>query len=213
LTPETAKKICLSTHSQKAKDVQQYFIDLELALYKYKNYIIDGMNRKIKQLETNQKPNVNPEKKIIYVFRALNSDTTLYKIGKTINSKSRLLSHNSPLANNLEVIFQYETDNADQVESCIKAQLKNGKYRKYKEIYQVDLDLIKESIQSCDSMISKINKKIHEKEKLYMLVTPINNNNDETMKSTKSVKKNPHKNNQKKTILNNRDNHKTKNSK
>ena len=32
--------------------------------------------------------------------------------------------HNSPLANDLEVLFQYETDNIDQVESCIK-------YRKY----------------------------------------------------------------------------------
>ena len=31
--------------------VQQYFLDLEVALYKYKNFIIDGMNNKIQQLE------------------------------------------------------------------------------------------------------------------------------------------------------------------
>ena len=45
------------------------------------------MNKKIEQLENNQKPKINSTKKIIYVFKALNTDLTLYKIGKTINSK------------------------------------------------------------------------------------------------------------------------------
>ena len=58
-------------------------------------------------------------------------DLTLYKIGKTINSKTRFSKHNSPLANDLEVLFQYETDNIDQVESCIKALMKKAQYRKY----------------------------------------------------------------------------------
>ena len=93
LTPEASKKICLSTNSKLGPQVQQYFIDLEVILYKYKNYIIDGMSQKIKQLENNQKPKINSNKKIIYIFRALNSDLTLYKIGKTINSKTRFSSH------------------------------------------------------------------------------------------------------------------------
>jgi len=46
LTPEASKKICLSTKSNKGPEVRQYFIDLEFALYKYKDYIIDGMNKK-----------------------------------------------------------------------------------------------------------------------------------------------------------------------
>ena len=50
LTPESAKKLCLSTKSKKGPLVQQYFLDLEVALYKYKNYIIDGLSKKIKQL-------------------------------------------------------------------------------------------------------------------------------------------------------------------
>jgi phage anti-repressor protein len=49
LTPEAAKKICLSTNSKMGPLVQQYFLDLEVALYKYKNYIIDGLSKKIKQ--------------------------------------------------------------------------------------------------------------------------------------------------------------------
>ena len=103
LTPEA------STNSIMGSQVQQYFLDLEVALYKYKNYIIDGMAKKISQLENNQKTKININKKIIYVFRALNTDLTLYKIGKTINSKTRFLNHNSSMANDLEVLFQYET--------------------------------------------------------------------------------------------------------
>ena len=48
--------------------VQQYFLELEVALYKYKNYIIEGMNKKIEQLENNQKPKINSTKKIIICF-------------------------------------------------------------------------------------------------------------------------------------------------
>jgi hypothetical protein len=64
------------------------------------------MSKKIQQLENNQKPKINSNKKIIYVFKALNTDLTLYKIGKTINSKTRFSKHNSPLANDLDIIFK-----------------------------------------------------------------------------------------------------------
>ena len=110
-------------------------------------------------------PKINTNKKIIYVFRALNTDLTLYKIGKTINSKTRFSKHNSPMANDLEVLFQYETDNIDQVELCIKAYMKKAQYRKYKEIYQVDLDIIKKTIKNCDAEINEINKEIESKNK------------------------------------------------
>ena len=165
LTPEASKKLCLSTNSKIGGLVQQYFLDLEVSLYKYKNYIIDGMNKKIKQLENNQKPKINANKKIIYIFRALNTDMTLYKIGKTINSKTRFSNHNSPMANDLEVLFQYETENIDQVELCIKAYMKKAQYRKYKEIYQVDLEIIKKTIKNCDIEINEINKEIEKKNK------------------------------------------------
>jgi hypothetical protein len=165
LTPEASKKICLSTNSKMGGQVQQYFLDLEVALYKYKNFIIEGMNKKIQQLENNQKFKINPSKKIIYVFKALNTDLTLYKIGKTINSKTRFSKHNSPMANDLEILFQYETENIDQVEKCVKVFMKKAQYRKYKEVYQVDLDIIKKTIKNCDVEINEINKEIERKNK------------------------------------------------
>jgi phage anti-repressor protein len=44
LTPEAAKKICLLTKSKVGSDVRQYFIDIELAFYKFKNHIIESLN-------------------------------------------------------------------------------------------------------------------------------------------------------------------------
>ena len=79
------------TKSKIGNDVRQYFIDIELALYKFKNHIIESLNNKIKQLENNQKPKINSTKGIIYVFRALNDEATLYKIGRTVNSKKDLI--------------------------------------------------------------------------------------------------------------------------
>ena len=152
--------------SEKAEKVRSYFIDIELAFYKFKDHIIDSLNRKIEQLENNQKPKINPKKGIIYVFRALNEDNaTLYKIGKTINSKKRFSSHNSPLANDIEIIMTYEADNIEQLESCIKVMMKNAQYRKYKEIYQVDIDIIKNVIKDCDTKLDQINTMIDKKNK------------------------------------------------
>lgn len=123
------------------------------------------MNEKIKQLENNQKPKINPIKGIIYVFKALNSNLTLYKLGKTIDSKTRFKSHNSPMANDIDILFQYETDNIEQVESCVKALMKKSQYRKYKEVYQVDLNILRKTIVDCDKKIIEINNEIEKKNK------------------------------------------------
>ena len=64
------------------------------------------------------------------------------------------------MANDLEILFQYETNNIDQVELCAKALMKTAQYRKYKEIYQIDLDIIKQIIKTCDLNVAEINNKI-----------------------------------------------------
>ena len=61
--------------------------------------------------------------------------------------------------------MSYITENIDQVESCIKAYMKKAQYRKYKEIYRVDLDILKEVIKNCDTQINELNKKIESKNK------------------------------------------------
>jgi len=165
LTSDAAKRYCLMTKSKKGDDIRHYFIEIEKALFKYQHYIIKGLEDKINKLEVNQKPKINPEKGVIYVFRALNTDLTLYKIGRTTNLKKRLKSHNSSSANDLEVLIIYEAENIIQLEKCVKILMKKAQYRKYKEVYQVDLSIIKRAIKDCDSKLVEINNEIMKKNK------------------------------------------------
>ena len=38
------------------------------------------------------------------------------------------------------------------MEACLKAWLKDRRYRKYSEVYQADLDMIKQIVAGCDSI-------------------------------------------------------------
>ena len=58
LTPLCFKKVCQLTKSKKGNEVREYFIKVEETLFKYKDYIIQGLQEKIKKLENNQKPKV-----------------------------------------------------------------------------------------------------------------------------------------------------------
>jgi len=87
----------------------------------------------------------------VYVFKVLNGAyDNLYKLGKTKDLQKRLNTYNTSLADDLEVIFVYTTDNVDELEECVKMKMKNYQYRKYKEIYKVNIDIVKEIIDKCD---------------------------------------------------------------
>ena len=156
LTPVCAKMILQLTKSKKGVEVRMYFIEIEKMLYKYKDLIIKTLTKELNLAKNNQKPKIKNTKNKIYVFKALNTELTLYKIGRAENLKTRLKSHNSPLANDLEVIYEYETENLKQVEICIKTLMKHAQYRKYKEVFQIDINIIKKFIKQCDSNINLV---------------------------------------------------------
>jgi phage anti-repressor protein len=156
LTPVCAKMILQSTKSKKGKEVRHYFIEVEKMLYKYKDLVIKKLTNELELVKNNQRPKINSSKNKIYVFKALNSELTLYKIGRAKDLKTRFNPHNSPMANDIEILFEYETDHIKQVESCIKILMKYAQYRKYKEIYQIDLNIIKKLIKYCDNNINLV---------------------------------------------------------
>lgn len=155
LTSDTLKLLCMRTKSKKGEYVRNYYLQLEKLVDKYKNHIINSMSRKIKQLENNQRPKVNPKKGVIYIIKT-SDEIGLYKIGRTTNLKKRLNGYNADKADDIVPIFIYETDDVETVEQCTKSLLKKYAYRKYKEIYQADVDFIKEAINLCDTSNSKL---------------------------------------------------------
>lgn len=159
LTSDTLKLLCMRSRAQKAEQVRNYYLSLEKLIDKYKNYIISGMNEKIKKVENNQKPKVNPSKGIIYIIQT-SDEVGLYKIGRTVNLNKRLNNYNADKADDIVPIFIYETDNVEGVEQCVKGMLKKYQYRKYKEIYQTDINFIKDVINGCGDFNERLNKKM-----------------------------------------------------
>ena len=135
----------MQTKSKKGVQVREYYYELEQVIDQYKEYIIKGLQDKIKKLENNQKPIINPKKGIIYIIET-DDDIGHYKIGKTTNLKKRLSDYTSSKKDNIIPLYIYETDNVDEVEKCIKTYAKKFQYRKYKEVYKADINMLKELI-------------------------------------------------------------------
>lgn len=152
VTPRCFKKICMMTRSKNGEKVRNYYLELELIVNKYKNYIIQFMSKRTQTLENNQKPKINAKSGCIYIIKASNKDyDNLYKIGKTKNLRNRLNVYNSGNADDIDVLYHYDvSDDIDKLEKCIKIQIKKYQYRKYKEVYQTDINIIKNVIDHCD---------------------------------------------------------------
>ena len=153
LTIRCFKKFCQLTRSKHGDDVRNYFIDVEYTLNKYKDYIIEGLSDKLTTIKKGRKPKINPEKAIIYIFKTANSpENSLYKIGRTKDLTKRLQSHQSSLSEDIEILFYLETDDAKTVESCIKNFAKKFQYRKYKEVYEVNINILKSLATKCEKI-------------------------------------------------------------
>jgi hypothetical protein len=145
--------------NKKGDQVREYFIELENILNNYKTYIIDGLQKRIAELENNQKPYTSNKKGIIYAFRVTDKENdSLYKIGRTKNLKQRMNQHNSSNADNIDMLYTFEVDDVISIEKCMKLVMKEYQYRKYKEVYQVNINIIKKVIKDCKKVVYKYKK-------------------------------------------------------
>ena len=73
----------------------------------------------------------------------------------------------------VEVVHVFETDMIETVETCVKAMLSAKQYRNIKEVYEVDIDIIKD----CANLALKTHYKISKPSKMkggyYMVVDKI----------------------------------------
>jgi len=159
LTPKCFKLMAMQSKTKKAVEVREYYYELEQVLDQYKDYIIKGLEEKIKTLENNMKPKINPSKGVIYIIQTADG-IGHYKIGKTVNLKKRLNSYNGDKKDDIIPIYTYESNDIDKVETCVKSYAKKYKYRKYKEVYKADINLLKELINDCGDFNDKTNLKI-----------------------------------------------------
>jgi phage anti-repressor protein len=161
LTPDCFKRLCMLTKSSKGEEVRSYYIQLEKHIDKYKDNIINDLRNRVKVLERNLKPNEIPKNEgVIYVLKTPEdiSLKDVYKIGSTEDFKKRLTTHHTSHADNIEVKHVYKTSDVKGVERCLKAVLKEKLYRKRKEFYQIDIEILKNVISNCGDTLSLVKK-------------------------------------------------------
>ena len=155
LTPKCFKLFTMQSKNKKSNQIREYYYELEEVIDKYKEHIIQSLDDKIKKLENNQKPKVNPKKGIIYIIET-SDQIGHYKIGKTKNLKKRLNSYNQDKIDDIVPLYIYETDDIDRVEKCIKLFGNEYQYRKYKEVYKTNIDMLKKLINNCGEFKEKL---------------------------------------------------------
>ena len=150
LTPDCFKRLSMLSRSKNAEMLRTYFIEIESLFLKYKDETMKGMEESIKRLERNQKGKQVPLKQgYIYIIK---TPDNMYKLGRTKDLVQRLKAYKTGLADDPDVIYLYKTEDLVTVESCVKNMLKKKQYRKYKEVYQADPELIKYFIENCGAM-------------------------------------------------------------
>jgi len=161
LTPDCFKRLCMLTKSEKGEEVRSYYIQLEKHIDKYKDNIINDLRNRVQILERNMKPLEIPKNEgVVYILKT-QEDILLrdvYKIGSTEDFRSRLKTHHSSHADNIEVKYIYKTSDVKGVERCLKAILKEKQYRKRKEFYQIDLEIIKDILNKCGDALLLVKK-------------------------------------------------------
>lgn len=179
VTSNCFKELCMLSLTPKAKEVKMYFLELERIIQMYYKDIHKQAMEELKLIKNNQKPKINHKGGIIYIIKAYNTNYNLYKIGKTSNLKQRLDSYNQQNANDIEPIFIIRTDNITKTENCIKNYAKDYQYRKYKEIYEIDVYLLKKILLKCTSVTKSFLKLFaQDKEKTTLQLKRIRENDN-----------------------------------
>ncbi|AYV77280.1 MAG: hypothetical protein Barrevirus27_7 [Barrevirus sp.] len=163
LTPDCFKGLCMLSHTGKAKEVRYYYLTVEKLIRKYHWLIEERLRKMVQMLEYNQKPKTKYQSGVVYILPAFNvgdngdisdsENSNLYKLGKSSNMTKRMLSHNSPMANDIKPLYILEVNDIHIVENCVKMLAKKYKYRSFKEIYQIDFDLLRDMYDSCDTFV------------------------------------------------------------
>ena len=166
LTPNCFKELCMISQSKRAKEVRKYFIEMEKLIKRYYETIKEAMYKEIGLLKHNQKPKTGlPKGGVLYVIEAQNSEVTLYKIGKSGDIKERLVRYNTGNANDIKLLFVIPVKDIKIAEDCIKRSCKRFQYRKYKEVYQINYDILVDSLEKCQILTDGLAKHFTEQTK------------------------------------------------
>ena len=159
VTPDCFKRLCMRSHGKMAEHVRTYFIQVENLVVKYRQQLLDGMQKDMERIESAARARGSPKASAplegyIYVLRASEKHDSVFKIGRTRDLSRRLREHSAALADVLEVVYVFKTDDVKAVETCVKGWLRERQWKRAScnEVYKADLEMVKQVIQGCDAV-------------------------------------------------------------
>ena len=163
LTYTCAKLLCMISKCEKASLIRNYYIELEKLLIKHKDDIVENLNRQL-GVQTKNKEIINKNKHhgLIYILKV---EDEVHKIGKSIEIKNRMKAYKVGRIHELPIVFVYKTDSINEIEKCIKDNLKQYQLKNKTELFKIDLDFIKDTIGYCtkkNALLLKRDKKLYE---------------------------------------------------
>jgi len=141
---DTFERICMRSNSVKANSVRDYFIIIRKFIQYYHKYF-----------STNIKKNMLLYPKEYVYILLVNKDKNIFKIGKTDDIRHRLQNYATGDDKHPDVKFIMRVNNKNAVETCVKTLIKRHQYKPNREIYRVDIDIIKNAIFDCGQMHSR----------------------------------------------------------
>lgn len=150
MTVDCFKRLCMRSNTKPAELVRTYFIEIDEFVTHYSDQISDGIMNDIEEVA--QKIKKNPKNDgpgYIYAIRVAKG---LLKLGYAKDLLSRLSVYNTGRAEDVELLYAFRTESRKGVEGCIKGLLEAKRFRKRREIYEADIDVIKKLIHGCDKM-------------------------------------------------------------
>jgi phage anti-repressor protein len=197
LTYNCAKMLCMISRSDKATIIREYYIDLEKLIIKYKDEIVDSLNRQLGIKQSNKKIiEHNKDTALIYILKTENDTNEGFKIGNSGDLKKRMKQYNVGRLSELPIVFVYKTDYMKDIEQCMKDNLKKYQLKSNTEIFDIDLEFIKETIKYCNiknATLLKKNTKLYNakdnKRWLIFIDRENINNTDELYKEIKVYQK------------------------
>jgi phage anti-repressor protein len=168
LTYECSKLLCMISRSEKATMIRNFYIEIEKILINYKDNIAQNLYDQLEIKMNNKKIiNDNNKKALIYILKVDDKTNEGFKIGKTEDLKARMRQYNVGRISDLPIVFVYQTEHIDEIEDCMKENLKRYQLKHNTELFDIDLDFIKETITYCtkkNALLIKKNNKLFKNE-------------------------------------------------
>lgn len=166
LTPDCFKRLAMMSRSKNAELIRTYFIEVEGLFIKHRDQTLQGMQAEIEKLNSSQRitKRIQPTQGYLYVIKSSEKQDGVYKIGRSKDLIQRLRTYNTGRQDDVDLLYIYKSSNIYAAEQCVKGYLKEYQLKKYKEVYQTNLSMIKQLIKECTNLdVKLVHKNTREK--------------------------------------------------